>query len=57
MKKTLSEKEIKFNSLDEAVNYLKKISKTKYNFDCSEIIKKSILLKKLKTEKILSEWF
>ncbi|MCK5149568.1 hypothetical protein KAJ87_01435 [Candidatus Pacearchaeota archaeon] len=51
------EKKMIFNSREELIESAKKIGKIKYNFDCSEIIKKSKLLNQIKTQKNLVEWF
>jgi hypothetical protein len=48
---------MKFSDENEMKESVKKISKIKYNFDNSEIFKKSILLNQMKTQKKLGEWF
>ena len=56
VKKALQNKII-FNSYEELINSVKQISKIKYNFDCKNILNKSKLLKQIKTQKNLGEWF
>jgi len=56
VKKALN-REMEFNSREELINSAKKIAKIKYNFDFSFILNKSLLLKKIKEEKRLQEWF
>jgi len=56
VKKALN-REMEFNSREELINSVKKIAKIKYNFDFSFILNKSLLLKKIKEEKRLQEWF
>jgi len=51
------QKNMKFSSRTELVEGVKKIGKMKYNFDCSQILDKSRLFKKIKTERKLREWF
>jgi len=48
---------IKFNSREELLDSVKKIAKIKYDFDCLQILEKSRLLKKIKTDRKLGEWF
>lgn len=50
-------KAVKFDSREELVESAKKISKIKYNFDISDIFRKSKLLKQIKEERRLGEWF
>lgn len=47
----------KFSDDNELTESTKKIGKIKYNFDISEILKKSRLLNQIKTQKKLKEWF
>jgi DNA repair protein NreA len=56
VRKALANK-MKFSNENELKESAKKISKIKYNFDNSEIMKKSILLNQMKTQKKLGEWF
>ncbi len=56
VRKALNKKMI-FDTKEELVDNVKKIGKVKYNFDCSELIGKSKLLEKIKTQKNLNEWF
>jgi len=57
VRKALKKEKIKFNSLNELVNSLKKIGKIKFNFDSQDILKRSKLLKQIKTQRNLGEWF
>jgi len=50
-------KEIKFDSREELLSAAKKISKIKYDFDNSGILNKSRLLRQIKEERRLGEWF
>jgi len=50
-------KEIKFDSREELLSAAKKISKIKYDFDNSGILSRSRLLKQIKEERRLGEWF
>ncbi len=50
-------KKMKFESRQELIEGAKKIAKIKYNFDSSEILKRSRLLNEVKTQKNLGEWF
>lgn len=56
VKKALSNK-MKFADENEMKESAKKISQIKYHFDNSGIMKKSILLNQMKTQKKLGEWF
>ncbi len=56
VKKAL-QKNMKFNSREELLEGVKKIAKIKYNFDVDYILGKSKLLKRLRTERSLREWF
>jgi hypothetical protein len=49
-------KRMKFDSFDEIINGIKSIGKLKFNFDCSQILKRSKLLKQIKTQRSLREW-
>jgi len=55
--KRAMEKNIDYKSMQEIINNAKKISNFKYNFDVSEILNKSKLLKNSKTQKNLIEYF
>ena len=48
---------MKFDSEKELIESSKKIAQIKYNFDISDILQQSILLKQIKTQKSLREWF
>jgi len=48
---------MKFSDENEMKESAKRISKIKYSFDNSDIMKKSILLNQIKTQKKLGEWF
>ena len=50
-------KKMKFESREELIMAAKKISKIKYKFDNSDIIKRSKLLNQIKTQRNLGEWF
>jgi len=56
VRKSLERGEMKFNSREEFLDSIKKISKIKYNFDISEIFKKSRVLNRIKTQKKLWEF-
>jgi hypothetical protein len=56
VKKALKNK-MKFDSREEMLESVKKIARIKYNFDVDTIFFKSKLLKQIKTEKKLDEWF
>ena len=49
--------EMKFDSREELLDAAKKISKIKYDFDNSGILNKSKLLRQIKEERRLGEWF
>ena len=57
VKKSFENRVMKFSSKEELIESAKQISKIKYNFDNSEILKKSRLLERIKTQKSLNEWF
>ena len=50
-------REIKFDSREELLEAAQKVSKIKYNFDNSGILNRSRLLKQIKEERRLGEWF
>lgn len=56
VRKALNRK-IKFDSKEELIENAKSISKVKYNFDPEPIINRSKLLKEIKMQKKLQEWF
>ena len=56
VKKALQTK-MKFDSREELLDAAKKISKIKYDFDASGILNKSLLLRQIKEERRLGEWF
>jgi len=56
VRKALKRK-MEFTKEEELINTAKKISKVKYNFDNSEIINRSRLLRQIKSQKNLREWF
>lgn len=55
VRKALANK-MKFSDESELKESVKKIAKIKYNFDISELMKKSILLNQIKTQKKLDDW-
>jgi len=57
VKKALNKEKIKFDSLNGLVGNTKKIGKIKFDFDSEQILKQSKLLKQIKTQKSLGEWF
>lgn len=50
------QKKMKFDSLNEITESVKKIGKIKFNLDIDNILKKSKLLNQIKTQKNLNEW-
>ncbi len=50
-------KKMRFDSREEIIYGVKKISKIKYDFDCLEILNKSKLLEQIKTQRNLGDWF
>lgn len=48
---------MRFDSREELIAGAKQIGKIKYDFECSEIFERSRLLKQIKEEKRLGEWF
>jgi len=50
-------REMKFNSREDLLGAAQKVSKIKYDFDSSGILNRSKLLKQIKEEKRLQEWF
>lgn len=57
VKKAMAKKGMKFDSRDEMVESARKIGKAKYNFDYQQILDRSNLLKQIKTQKNLTEFF
>jgi len=55
--KRAMQKEMKFDSREELLDAAKKVAKIKYDFDSSEILNKSKLLRQIKEERRLREWF
>ncbi len=55
VKKALK-KNMKFDSKEELINSVKKIGQIKFNFDVSQILDRSLLLKQIKTQKNLGMW-
>ncbi|MFA5953081.1 MAG: hypothetical protein WC812_00650 [Candidatus Pacearchaeota archaeon] len=56
VRKSMNKEAMKFNSKEEILDSVKKISKIKYNFDCNLILEKSKFLKGLNFQKRLMEW-
>ena len=56
VRKALNNKGMKFNCLNEIIEGAKKIGEIKYGFDCEEIIKKSKLLKQIKSQRKLGDF-
>jgi hypothetical protein len=56
IRKVLSKK-MKFDSREELLNGVKQIGKIKYNFDFTDILGKSKILRETKEQKNLGEWF
>lgn len=56
VRKALTRK-IEFDNKEELLNSTKQVGKIKYGFDCGQILKESKLLKQIKTQKNLIEWF
>jgi hypothetical protein len=57
VKKAMAKKGMKFDSREELIESAKKIGKIKYNFDYGDIIQRSQLLKQMKTQRNLIEYF
>lgn len=57
VRKALNNKKIEFNNMEEIIESAKSISKVKYNFDITQIIKRSRLLEQIKMQRRLQEWF
>lgn len=56
VRKALKNK-MKFSTRKELVDSVKKIGRIKYNFDFTDVLNRSKLLRQIKTEKKLGEWF
>jgi len=56
VRKSLNKNKIKFDSLNELIESVKKIGKIKFNFDSQDILKRSKLLKQIKTQRSLGEF-
>lgn len=57
VKKAMNKKGMKFRSQKELIESAKKIGKIKYKFDYENIFHRSKLLKQIKTQKSLRDWF
>ena len=57
VKKAMNKKAIKFQKMNELIEGAKQTGNKKYNFDISDILQRSVLLKQLKEQKTLREWF
>ena len=57
VRKALNNRKINFASEKELIETAEKISKIKYNFDNSQILNQSKLLKQVRIQKSLKEWF
>ena len=57
VRKAMAKAAMKFNSREELIEGAKRISDIKYNFDNSDILKKSRLLETLGTQKRLGDYF
>ena len=57
VKKALANRKLEFPSLEEMLESSRKISMIKFGYDNSNLLKKSKLLEKLKTQKTLKDWF
>ena len=57
VRKALKNRAVKFRSRSELIESAKKIGKIKFNFDYDSIFQRSRLLKQIKTQKNLHEWF
>ena len=56
VRKALAKGPMNFNNFNEMIDSVKKIGKIKYNFDYSQILKKSKLLDQIKTQRNLNQW-
>lgn len=57
VRKAMNTRGMKFESRDELVESAKKIGKVKYKFDYEQIFQRSKLLKQIKTQSNLVDWF
>jgi len=57
IRKALNHKNFKFDSREELLDAAKKIGKIKYDFDNSGILNRSKLLRQIREERRLGEWF
>lgn len=57
VKKAIANRAMKFKSKEELIASAKKIGKIKFKFDYDSIFQRSRLLKQIKTQKYLQEWF
>ncbi len=57
VRKAMNNSKMKFESREEMIESAKKIGKIKYNFDYEQIFQRSSLLKQLKTQKNLTDFF
>ncbi len=57
VRKALKHRNLKFNSIEESKQSLKKISMIKFGFNPSQIIKQSKLLEQIETQRSLRDWF
>ena len=57
VRKALNNKSMKFKNKKELIDSAKKIGKIKFKFDYDSIFQRSKLLKQIKTQKNLREWF
>ena len=56
VRKTLASKGIEFGSKELMLEYARKLMKKKFNFDVSQLLRKSTLLKKIKEQRKLSDY-
>jgi hypothetical protein len=57
VRKTLKKTAMRFDEKKEMIESAKKIAKAKFNFDASDILRRSILLKSMKEQKTLNDFF
>ena len=57
VKKALNKRGMNFDSRKELIESAKKIGKIKFKFDYETIFQRSLLLKKIKTQRNLKDWF
>lgn len=51
------QRKMKFSSEEELINSIKQIGRIKYNFDFTDILNKSKILKDKRQQKVLGDWF